>query len=150
MILIQLISLNENTNNINTNMNNLKEGDKVLFDCQILTLDKFDTWWGIWTFVEKSYAPVEYQKYNEPIKLAHSFSGIKKLLNGLGFHYLFGYYVSNKNKLYCIRIETTINKIYFDMSKNGNYFDLDNDRVIIDKKNIDLQNIKNQIMQYFN
>ena len=49
-------------------MNRLKKGDKVLFNNQILTLDNFDTWWGIWTFKEKSYPPVEYQKYDKPVK----------------------------------------------------------------------------------
>lgn len=51
-------------------MDNLKEGDKVLFAGQILTLGNFDTWWGIWTFVEKSYPPVEYQKFDPPIKVS--------------------------------------------------------------------------------
>ena len=49
-------------------MEDLKKGNKVLFDGQILTLDDFDTWWGIWTFVEKSYPPVEYQKFDKPKK----------------------------------------------------------------------------------
>jgi|TARA_R110000823_G_C15543419_1_gene458412 hypothetical protein len=49
-------------------MEDLKKGDKVLFDGQILTLSDFDTWWGIWTFVEKSYPPVSYQEFDKPIK----------------------------------------------------------------------------------
>jgi hypothetical protein len=54
-------------------MENLKKGDKVLFDGRILTLSDFDTWWGIWTFVEKSYPPVKYQKFDKPKK--HKVSG---------------------------------------------------------------------------
>ena len=49
-------------------MDDLKKGDKVLFDSQILTLDDFDTWWGIWTFVEKNYPPVVYQRFDKQVK----------------------------------------------------------------------------------
>lgn len=36
------------------------------------------------------------------------------------------------------------------MTKRGNYFDLNSDRITIDRKNIDLESVKNQLIQYFN
>ena len=82
--------------------------------------------------------------------VSSSFSMIKKILIDLDFHHSWGYWISNQNKQHRIKIETTKNRIYLDMTKNGNYFDLNNDRITIDKKNIDLDNIKNQLIQYFN
>ena len=39
----------------------IKEGDKVLYnDLDILTTDKFDSWFTKWDFVEKSIPPVKY------------------------------------------------------------------------------------------
>ena len=75
--------------------------------------------------------------------LVVAFSDIKNLLIDLDFHHSWGYWISNKNKQHRIKIETTKNRIYLDMTKNGNYFDFNN-RITIDKKNIDSNNIKNQ------
>ncbi len=51
-------------------MNDLKEGDKVLFAGQILTLKYYDSWFNKWEFVELSISPVEYQKFDAPIKVS--------------------------------------------------------------------------------
>ena len=81
--------------------------------------------------------------------VSSKFSDIKNLLIDLDFHHSWGYWISNKNKQHRIKIETTKNRIYLDMTKNGNYFDFNN-RITIDNKNIDSNNIKNQLIQYFN
>lgn len=81
--------------------------------------------------------------------VSSNFSDIKNLLIDLDFHHSWGYWISNKNKQHRIKIETTKNRIYLDMTKNGNYFDFNN-RITIDNKNIDSNNIKNQLIQYFN
>ena len=79
-----------------------------------------------------------------------SFSDIKKLLIDLGFHHSWGYWISNQNKQHKIKIETSKNRIYLDMTKRGNYFDLNNDRITINKKDINIDDIKNKLVQYFN
>lgn len=48
--------------------NKLKEGDKVLFAEQILTLDYYDSWFNKWEFKEVSISPIDYQKYAPPVK----------------------------------------------------------------------------------
>lgn len=49
----------------------LKSGDKVFFNNKILTLDKFDSWFNKWDFIEENITPVEYQEYDPPVKLHH-------------------------------------------------------------------------------
>jgi hypothetical protein len=82
--------------------------------------------------------------------VSSSFSDIKKLLIDLGFHHSWGYWISNQNKQHRINIETSKNRIYLDMTKRGNYFDLNTDRITINKKDINIDDIKNQLVQYFN
>ena len=55
-----------------------------------------------------------------------------------------------ENKQHRINIETSKNRIYLDMTKRGNYFDLNTDRITINKKDINIDDIKNQLVQYFN
>jgi hypothetical protein len=75
---------------------------------------------------------------------------IKKLIVDLGFHHSWGYWISNKNKQHRVKIETSKKRIYIDMSKSGNYFDLNTNRITINKKDININDIKKRILKYFN
>lgn len=45
------------------------ELDKVLFGNHILTTDYFDSHFLKWEFKELAVSPIDYQKYNEPVKI---------------------------------------------------------------------------------
>lgn len=49
----------------------LENGDTVIFNGYILTLDYFDAWFGIWMFKELHISPIEYQTFDKPIKIAN-------------------------------------------------------------------------------
>ncbi len=75
-----------------------------------------------------------------------SFSDIKNLLIEIGFHYSWGYFISNKNKAHRIKIQNSNDTFIFYITKRGNYFD--NNKFIIEKKE-KLSLIKNKIITYF-
>ncbi len=81
-------------------------------------------------------------------------SDIKNLFLSLDFYPSFskpeygfwGNWISNQNEKHKIKIEISKNMIYLDMTKNGK----DKKEITIDKRNVDLDDIKNQIIKYFN
>lgn len=74
---------------------------------------------------------------------------MKDIIRDLGFHHSWGYYIDNDNKHNRIKLETSKNRIYLYITKNGNNF-ISNNKIIIDKKIINLDYIKNQLAEYFN
>lgn len=73
---------------------------------------------------------------------------IKSILTELNFHYSWGYWILNNNNSHRIKISKNKNEIFFYMTKNSNYFDLDNDRFVF-KTNEDLSSIKEKIVIFF-
>lgn len=74
---------------------------------------------------------------------------IKGLFRLLGFHHTWGQWISNTNKSNRIIIEITKNMIHIDMTKRGNHYNLDNDRISINKRDVNLFFVKTKLEEYF-
>ena len=91
------------------------------------------------------------QKFNEyfenPRKI--KIKEIVQLFYDLGFHYAWGYYISDNNKQHRMTIRKTGKRFVIERTKKGNYW-IDKDRIVISRDNVDLDGLKSKIVDYFN